>query len=117
MYSNHPFSGAFAVSFREGTFFVGFLRVLCDKFFGKKGGGVIRYQRIRRVFSAVGWDIFFFQVTKLPLSSTVFEFDLAALNPAQDIFFGEGFCKFFHNLHGVGTCKGKAGKASMVEFG
>lgn len=26
----------------------------------------------------------FFQVTKLPKSTTVFEFDLAALNPAQD---------------------------------
>ena len=82
--------------------------VLCDVSKKKKGGS---YQWIG------GGPLFFFwgQVTKLPLSTTVFEFDLAALNPAQDIFFWEGF--FFHNL-GVGTCNEKPGKLpwwSLVE--
>ena len=66
------------------TFFVGKKRVLCDVSKKKKGGS---YQWIG------GGPLFFFlgQVTKLPLSTTVFEFDLAALNPAQDFFFGRDF--------------------------
>ena len=46
----------------------------------------------------------------MPLSTTVFEFDLAALNPAQDIFLGRDFFSQLGFWMGVGTCDEKPGK-------